>query len=295
MAYEDVFKSIKVRSGKLGLVYDTIHQSLIGTVAENSFPHNTSANTPLAAAYAKSFDLSESSGTWGNTASTAGRGGYTANFQPFPDADAVGDMFAIGFAAKTGITYIDVSATGATYTKDSCRWEYWNGSAWTTLTVYDGTDSTAQDGKRPFIQDGYIVFDIPSDWTKSTIDSQEAFWIRSYIYDDGVNQSPILEDEHHTVAFDTTFEVPYDCTIKSILFTYVTNSATNNDTIFQLYNLTTGKNVKTLTVTEGKHKGVKVAVDEIVRKDDKLVLFCTQEDGSTEYANGSAVFTMMRK
>jgi hypothetical protein len=293
MAYEDVFRSIKVKSGKVGLMPDTITHSLIGTVAENSFPHHASTQTALAAGYAKVYDLSAEE--YEALSDSSDGAGYTADFQVYPDSEAAGDYAVFGVASPTGIIYFDVSVTVATWSGDGAKWQYWNGTAWADLTVYDGTDSTAQDGLRPFQVDGFLVFDPPSDWAASTIDSQVAYWIRSVITAATMTQAPLLEDEHKTSAFSAPFIVPYDMNIDSITFQYITNSGTTADTKFQLYSLTDKKNLKTLTVTKALHKGVKVTVDVEVEANDQLVLFCVQEEGSTEYANGTATFTVTRK
>jgi hypothetical protein len=62
---------------------------------------------------------------------------------------------------------IDV-ATGATgYT--STVWEYWNGSAWTTLST-SGTDDMSADGT--------VTFSVPGSWTKTTVNGKSAYWLR---------------------------------------------------------------------------------------------------------------------
>jgi hypothetical protein len=53
-------------------------------------------------------------------------------------------------------------------------WEYWNGSAWTALTVTDGTVS----GGLTFAQDGVVSFSEPSDWATVAVDSTTMYWVR---------------------------------------------------------------------------------------------------------------------
>lgn len=48
--------------------------------------------------------------------------------------------------------------------------EFWNGSAWATLGVYDGTTG--------FTVNGIIWFKAPSSWALTTVNSQSAYWIR---------------------------------------------------------------------------------------------------------------------
>lgn len=58
-------------------------------------------------------------------------------------------------------------------------WEYYNGTAWTTLTVHDGTDA----GGGPFTRNGVnsVSFDPPSDWTAVAVNTTVALWVRCRI------------------------------------------------------------------------------------------------------------------
>ncbi|MDP3940907.1 MAG: hypothetical protein Q8Q49_01215 [bacterium] len=53
--------------------------------------------------------------------------------------------------------------------------EYWNGSAWTTVS--NGIDNTKNTG--PFNEDGSYLFDEPSDWTTTSVNSVDGkYWVR---------------------------------------------------------------------------------------------------------------------
>jgi len=55
-------------------------------------------------------------------------------------------------------------------------WEYWNGSAWTELSnVHDGTNGFRNAGE------GWIHFDLPSDWQECEVASISAYWIRARV------------------------------------------------------------------------------------------------------------------
>ena len=49
-------------------------------------------------------------------------------------------------------------------------WEYWNGSAWTTLTVTDGTSG--------FTADGTVTWTIPSLWATTAVNAVTQYWVR---------------------------------------------------------------------------------------------------------------------
>lgn len=55
--------------------------------------------------------------------------------------------------------------------------DYWNGEAWTTLAITDGTDV----GGKPFAQSGDITFTPPEDWSEEkTRDGERMYWLRLY-------------------------------------------------------------------------------------------------------------------
>jgi len=136
-----------------------------------------------------------------------GEGGYTANYQLFPDAEQVND--AVYFSddndpsAPFAVLEFDVD-TVATYGDDSLTWEYYNGS-WVALTIaYDNTDTTAQDGKRSFQQDGRIIFIPPADWAATTVNGQEAYWIRARVSGANITQIPVLNGVNHKIVSPTS-------------------------------------------------------------------------------------------
>lgn len=89
-----------------------------------------------------------------------------AAFALFP-TPATGDRLYIGHSvpfgrAKFGLVTLGV---GGAYT-----WEYWNGSAWTALTVTDGTSG--------FTQGGAVTWTPPSDWRTASVNSVTMYWVR---------------------------------------------------------------------------------------------------------------------
>lgn len=82
-------------------------------------------------------------------------------FQPFVSSPSVGDAFYIGYNGIFTGLYIDVATVGSSM---SAAWQYWNGSAWTTLT-------TTSDGTNTGEQSGTVAWAVPSDWAETTIDS----------------------------------------------------------------------------------------------------------------------------
>jgi len=281
----DMTQSLGVFAAATFLKRDNVMTGLMGTVAEFSFPFNTIVETEAAAAFAKIDD----GGSFANLADSAGEGGYTGAYQLFPDVEVENDAAYFGAVAAFGVLNFNVSATVGVYNADSIAWEYWNGSAWSALTiVYDETDTTAQDGLRPFQQDGSIIFNAPGDWVSTTVDAQSAFWVRARCNATvDITTIPLLDaQEHKLVSSPTATEMPANGTIGRGRLNWATVSGANNDTKVILCNLTGGKcsAITTLGKTLGSHEVADWAVP--CKKDDQIALYITQEDGTTEFANG---------
>lgn len=271
---------------------EIITMGLGNTVAVNSFPFNNVTTSAADATYAAVTDASDD--TY-ELASSDDGGGYTAALQCFPDTEAENDAVYFGSDSAFCCLYFDVSATNATYSDDTAKWQYWDGSAWADLTIiYDGTDSTANDGLRPFQQDGYLVFSPPTDWESTTVNSQDGYFIRSIVTAANCTQIPVLEDEHKTVVFDAATKIPYAGTVSRGRFNFGTTSGTSNDTKVVLVNLTAQTVSAEKTITGGKtdFEIADFALD--ISADDEIGFFVTQEDGSTEYAGGTVELTFTR-
>ena len=186
--------------------------------------------------------------------------------------------------------YFDIAAgTPATYGADSLSWEYWDGAAWSPLTIiYDYTDSTAQNGLRSFQRDGEIIFSAPANWASTTIDSQAAYWVRARCNATvNITQIPLLDShEHYLISADSATEMPAAGTIGRSRVSFVTVSGANNDTKVILCNLTNGKCSAITTWTKA------LIVNEVANwsvacnAGDQIAIYVTQEDGTTEFANG---------
>ena len=285
---------IKVMDGVAEGLKELVTMGLGSTVAEFTFPFNITANTEAVAAYCKTYDLSATE--YQNVATSGTGDGYTANYQLWPDTEQINDAVYFGASAPFGCIYTDVAATVATYSADAVTWEYYDGNAWVALTIiYDHTDSDDQDGDRPFQEDGYTIFSAPTNWGLTTIDSQSAYWIRARLSAATVTQIPLLDShEHYTVASTYGTQVPYAGTVSRGRFSWMAAAGTTADTKFILVNFTSGacSAIKTHTKTKKEFAVADFALTVAI--DDKIGLFCTQEDGSAEYADGTCELTVTR-
>lgn len=285
---------MKVTDGILESVKDLITMGLQGTVAEFTFCFNETTNTEAAAAFCKTYDLSATE--YQNVATSGTGAGYTANYQLYPDTEQISDAVYFGAATPFGAIYTDVAATVATYSADAVTWEYWDGNAWVALTIiYDKTDDDDQDGDRPFQVDGFTIFSAPSNWASCAVDSQTAYWIRARLSAATLTQIPLLDShEHYTATYDAGTTLPYACTIGKGRFNFGTVSGATADTKVILVNLTKGTCSAIKTITKAK-KDLEIADFAVTcDKDDEIGFYITQEDGTTEFANGLCELTVTR-
>jgi len=92
----------------------------------------------------------------------------TAAGTPFTAMADNNDKLYCGKKTKFQEVRIEVNVAHSGYT--SVTWEYWNGSAWTTL-------STA--GTADFSADATFTFTVPGSWALTTVNGISAYWIRA--------------------------------------------------------------------------------------------------------------------
>ena len=246
-------------------------------------------NTETANTHAVVYDHGTT--TYAQLASSSSLTGWAANYQIAANAgsEAVNDAFYIGNAVPFSELYLDMD-TAASYTGDQWTWEYWDGAAWSTLTlVQDYTDSTALDGARTGQRDGATHFIPPSDWAETTVNSTECYWIRARVTTagnaatagdlDGVNPKIVTPADGFVALAAGTID-------KLRVVDHAATLHTANDIKFILMNFTTGAHSGELTFAQDK------ALDKwtisgglTVAADDVLGILITQEDGTNEAAN----------
>jgi hypothetical protein len=245
--------------------------------------------TEQAAALCKVYDAGNTA--YLNVSGSSAGDDITADYQLASDTKNDNDAVYFGGAVPFAYLSINMSATVQTYTDDALVWEYYNGSTWSTLTLaYDGTDATAQDGKRSFGRDGAITFVPPVDWNSVAVDSQTAYWIRARI-DTNANVGTVgLMDsvEHYLVTPADGIVAPFSISVTGVRLTdSATTLHTTADVKFIIMNFTTGAHSGELTFAQDKrHDSWSLtalsAGGLVVTKGDTLGVIVTQEDGTNE-------------
>lgn len=243
--------------------------------------------TEAAAAYAKVED----DGSFANLAVAGAEAGYSANYQLFPDTPVAETDYAyFGHSVPFCEIGIDVGTAATFDSTGVLAWEYWDGAAWSSIALlYDNSNGSTHNGTLSFARDGAIVFDPPDDWAASTIDSQEAYWIRCGIASGkaaNLTQVPITNSvEHYLVSPDEGFAAPYNGTITAVrLCDSASTLHTTADVKVVMMNMTTGAS-ETLTWAQDKRNEVITSLSLAVAAGEEIGFFVVQEDGSAEPAD----------
>lgn len=89
------------------------------------------------------------------------------------DTAANGDYLYFGYSAKSYGFFLNMADVNTNTSVLSA--EYWNGSAWASATIYDGTAVN----DKTLAQSGAItLYALPGSWATSTIEGIAAFWLR---------------------------------------------------------------------------------------------------------------------
>jgi len=277
-------------AGKLKAYLSGVSDSYQEAALAEFVQYPADTETEQAAGLAKVYDASAAAYLPLSTCSSGG--GYTANYQLFPDTPvALVDYCIFGGAVPFGQIHFDVSATVAVYDAASVvGWEYWNGSAWSDLDasiINDNSGSTGVTGDYAWEQDGDMVFVPPQDWAASTIDSQAAYWIKASVETGKVANMttvPILTTEHDLNVTTTGYVPTHDGLVTSVgISDNAATLHTANDIEFFLINTTTGASSGVVGFGQD-------ITDEVlplpypvpVSIGDKCAIVVTQEDGTNE-------------
>ena len=100
-----------------------------------------------------------------------------------PVTESVNDAFYFGGDSEFDIITLNMGTAGV---GNTIVWEYWNGSAWTSLTVTDTTSGFTDIGV------GNVSFTIPIDWVTCTVNGSSQYWVRSRVSVAAFTTQPLL-------------------------------------------------------------------------------------------------------
>jgi len=133
------------------------------------FSNKGEADSESATSFDKVFFYNGDSGS-GYTDNTTEAG--TEGGTEFSLMDTANDYLYFGEASTFAGAKFEWQTRGSNYTLVV---EYWNGSAWTTMTA---NDNDLDDDTSNFESNGRITWTIPDDWATTTVNNQTKYWIR---------------------------------------------------------------------------------------------------------------------
>lgn len=101
--------------------------------------------------------------------------------QVLPTDEVINDAFYIGSSNKFNGVSITMGTPGV---GSAITWEYWDGSAWSTLSCVDGSSG--------FTVTGELTFNPPDNWNKTLVNENDYFWIRARVTTASYAVTPIL-------------------------------------------------------------------------------------------------------
>ena len=171
--------------------------------------------------------------------------------------------------------------------------EYWNGSAWATVTTYE--DDTA--GYTTGAGTVYIHFAPPSDWASNTAangpNGETGYIVRMRMSAlTSYTQAPLGTSATVfplSTGASGMAAPPLSGSLITVSFNAGTKSATNNDSSFIVVNTTSGESA-TVTWTKGTVTDSATATLRTSRG-DQIALVQITEDGTTEFADANIQIT----
>jgi len=202
-----------------------------------------------------------------------------------PATEVINDAYYFGQTGKFCGIQIDMTAAGVSTGGGAAAitWEYWNGAAWVSLETAQFTDSST--GFTAGTGTYFVTFNPPSGWAQTTVNSQSAWWVRARCAVGDFTTTPtaaqvwILE-----LNAGSGIRMPFDCEIRGVQAHATTASATNNDSVFLLVNVTAGT-FAVFTWTKGDVMDRDATMTLSASVGDELALMLVQEDGTTEFAD----------
>jgi len=239
------------------------------------------AITPGALTKAFAYDHSETSKYTDET--TAAGNSSSNDMHLFPAVPAENDAYYFGGGSAPFYGLDLTLGTAANSPVMTVVWEYYNGSAWTTLTPTLDESETLLVGTTGTKK---VRWQPPSDWASTTVNSVAGYYVRARC--SAFSSIGVVPLGTRAWALPLTgtvgIRMPYTGTIKAVDWYASTKSGSAGDSKFLVVNLTRGT-CGLLTLTKGLVAGAATDLALGFSEDDLLALVQIGEDGGTEYAD----------
>jgi hypothetical protein len=208
-----------------------------------------------------------------------------------PTYAVVGDAAYFGDAdkfCKVAVTISQARTGTATLT-----WEYWNGTAWAAITVFEDASAGFSTGTSSYV----FSFQPPTAWAACTAangpNGEAGYFIRCRMSAKTTYTAQPLATIGSLKGFaGTGLKALATGTVASIQAFAGTVSGSTGDSVFLIVNVTQGTYVA-FTWTKAT-AALLATISLAVTADDQLALVQVGEDGSTEFANVNWVVNLTR-
>ena len=281
----------QVTTGKMAMTIP-ITLAIPATLANRGGSNSDGVLVGLLTPQAIDYAVADDGGAFTNE-TTAANNATDNDVTLLPATEDVNDAYYFGQAGKFCGIKLDMGTQGVSGGGGAAAitWEYYNGATWATLETSQFVDDSA--GFTAGTDTYFITFTPPSDWAQVAVDpgglNLTAYWVRARCAVADYTTVPlgkqvwILE-----LNAGEGVRMPFAGTISAIQAHATTNSATNNDSVFLVINLTQGT-FDTFVWTKGDPMDRDTTVSLAVAAGDEIAVMMVQEDGTTEYASASLI------
>lgn len=209
----------------------------------------------------------------------------TANDMTFwPATPAANDAYYLGMDNPWFGFKLTVGTAAANLVMTSV-WEYYNGTAWATLTpILDETAILQPAGTGT----KYMFFEPPASWAAVAVNSVSKYWVRArcsaYTSKTTIPLGTRIYTYELAAASGVGIQAPYEGKITKVQWNASTVSGATADSKFAICNLTKQK-LDVFTVTKAVAAGADATLNLEFDQNDELVIKQLTEDGATEFAD----------
>lgn len=113
-------------------------------------------------------------------------GGDGTTFYPFSSTSTQDNALYFGLSNRFLGVILNLQTLGTNAGSLAVTWEYWNGSAWTAITVTADTTNAEK-----FLASGKVTWDMPANWATTTVNSGDTlYYVRARISTNGFTVLP---------------------------------------------------------------------------------------------------------
>lgn len=191
--------NLQIREPALGGAEGLVHEVEYVAVASDDFDDVGAELAALLQGAPVAAAIADDGGVFTDETTEANEN-TTGDVTLLPASAAADDAYYFGFA--TPFSDLKLVISQAITGTATITWEYWNGSAWTALTVAGAGADLETAGTQP------VTFTAPSDWATTTVNSQGPFYFVRLVTDGAHTQQPLATRVHVGNKTNASYSTP---------------------------------------------------------------------------------------